>query len=127
MTDAEEIREENREERVQEEAEVSGEDQEKGLQLVFPPLPISTWKIPAEVPPEQIGTGVNAKVQSFLFNLLFIISFLLSFFFFFLFSSLSPTPFHFLCLLGIFRMQQARNRRLDRTSAGHAATNSDFS
>ncbi|KAF7384842.1 hypothetical protein HZH66_011928 [Vespula vulgaris] len=62
VTAAEEIREENREERVQEEAEISGEDQEKGLQLVFPPLPISTWKIPAEVPPEQIGTGVNAKV-----------------------------------------------------------------
>ncbi|KAL2711444.1 radial spoke head protein 6 A [Vespula squamosa] len=67
VTAAEEIREENREERVQdagrEEEEISGEDkEEKGLQLVFPPLPISTWKMPAEVPPELIGTGVNAKV-----------------------------------------------------------------
>lgn len=67
MTATEEIREENIEERVQdterEEEKISAEDEEeKGLQLVFPALPVSTWEMPTEVPPEQIGTGVNAKV-----------------------------------------------------------------
>ncbi|KAK2580599.1 hypothetical protein KPH14_007718 [Odynerus spinipes] len=43
-------------------AEIPGEDEEKPLELVFPPLPVSTWKMPPEVPPERIGSGVNTKV-----------------------------------------------------------------
>ncbi|KAI4481115.1 hypothetical protein M0804_009741 [Polistes exclamans] len=69
-TPVEEIREEDKSEEVKEERdmemkkEISGdnEEEEKGLHLVFPPLPINTWKMTAEVPPEQIGTGVNTKV-----------------------------------------------------------------
>ncbi|XP_033339714.2 radial spoke head protein 4a [Megalopta genalis] len=45
-----------------EEAPEKEKDEEEGLKLVFPPLPVSSWKPPPEVPSESIGTGANSKV-----------------------------------------------------------------
>ncbi|XP_012275774.1 radial spoke head protein 6 homolog A [Orussus abietinus] len=43
--------------------ETPGEDQEDiQINLVFPPLPKSTWTLPPEIPLERPGTGANAKV-----------------------------------------------------------------
>ncbi|XP_076289403.1 radial spoke head protein 4a [Lasioglossum baleicum] len=54
---AEQENEEDAEEEAKEE-----KVEEEGLKLVFPPLPIASWKPPPEVPSEDIGTGVNSKV-----------------------------------------------------------------
>lgn len=37
--------------------------EEKILELIFPPLPVSSWKPLPEIPKEKIGSGLNKKVR----------------------------------------------------------------